>query len=230
MRDVSEAARAAGEKLIGPRSRRGAITRARLIDAAKVVFEADGFLEARISDIAETAGLSQGSFYHYFESKEEIFREVAANEEDKLSAQSIMDSSLLDESVDMTMRERIRDANSRFLTDYRAGARIMGVIEQVSRYDEHVRAARFARQAHYVTQTEAAISALQRRGRADPVLDPKIAAMALTAMVTRFAEAWFVQGQVSCSLTDGIEQITTLCVNALCLKEDALPPRRSRST
>ncbi len=65
------------DKPSGPRSRKGVETRARLVVAAKEVFEQDGFLEARISDIAERAGLSHGSFYHYFESKEEVFREVA---------------------------------------------------------------------------------------------------------------------------------------------------------
>ena len=68
----------------GPRSRKGIETRARLVDAAKHVFEDDGFLEARISDIAERAGLSHGSFYHYFESKEEVFLEVAVAQEDRL--------------------------------------------------------------------------------------------------------------------------------------------------
>ena len=69
------------DKPSGPRSRKGIETRARLVDAAKEVFERDGFLDARISDIAEKAGLSHGSFYHYFESKEEVFREVAAEVE-----------------------------------------------------------------------------------------------------------------------------------------------------
>jgi DNA-binding transcriptional regulator YbjK len=41
--------------------------RARLVDAAKKVFERDGFLEARIVDIAETAQIAPGSFYHYFD-------------------------------------------------------------------------------------------------------------------------------------------------------------------
>ena len=69
-----------------PRSRKGALTRARLIEAGKAVFEETGFLEARISDIADRAGLSHGSFYHYFESKEQIFREVAEEQEARLTA------------------------------------------------------------------------------------------------------------------------------------------------
>jgi AcrR family transcriptional regulator len=59
------------------RSRKGAETRARLVKAAKEVFERDGFLEARIVDIAKRAKVSYGAFYHYFDSKEQIFREVA---------------------------------------------------------------------------------------------------------------------------------------------------------
>src|SRR3546814_12738287 len=69
-----------------PRSRKGALTRARLIDAAKEVFEESGFLETRISDIAERAGLSHGSFYYYFDSKEQVFREAAEAQEGLLAA------------------------------------------------------------------------------------------------------------------------------------------------
>src|SRR5438445_8512522 len=60
-----------------PRSRKGERTRARLLEAAKEIFEENGFLEARITDIAERAGLSHGAFYHYFDSKEQVFREIA---------------------------------------------------------------------------------------------------------------------------------------------------------
>jgi AcrR family transcriptional regulator len=51
------------ERSVGPRSLKGARTRTRLLQAAKEIFEEDGFLEGRISDIAERAGLSHGSFY-----------------------------------------------------------------------------------------------------------------------------------------------------------------------
>src|SRR5690348_13362486 len=76
----------ADEVRTGPRSRKGQQTRARLLDAAKVVFERDGFLDARIADIAETAQLAIGSFYHYFDSKEQIFREIAQLQEARLTA------------------------------------------------------------------------------------------------------------------------------------------------
>src|SRR4051812_34180247 len=74
------------DKPSGPRSSKGTRTRERLVDAAKEIFEEHGFLDARISDIAERAGQSHGSFYYYFDSKEEVFREVAAAVDERLFA------------------------------------------------------------------------------------------------------------------------------------------------
>lgn len=214
-----------GEKPNGPRSRKGVRTRARLVEAAKEVFEDAGFLDARISDIAERAGLSHGSFYHYFESKEEVFLEVAETQEANFSRHSIIDSGLLDASTGTTVRDRVGASVRRYLEDYRAEARIMGVIEQVSRYHEPVRDVRLAGQRQYLEQAAASIRQLQEAGRADPALEPWIAASALNAMVTRFAEMWLVQDVLRCDVDDGVAQLTTLCVNALGLIDK---PKRSR--
>ena len=117
----------------------------RLLDGAKVVFERDGFLEARISDIAEAAGLSHGSFYHYFESKEQIFREVADAHEELLTAPQ----DDVEDEPPANEYERILRANRRYLQRYRDNGKIMGVIEEVSRYDEYVNDARMRRQKHF---------------------------------------------------------------------------------
>ena len=84
-----------GDRPNGPRSRKGVQTRARLVEAAKGVFEDDGFLNARVSDIAERAGMSHGSFYHYFDSKDEVFLEVAEGLEERLTFDSVVESGLL---------------------------------------------------------------------------------------------------------------------------------------
>jgi AcrR family transcriptional regulator len=214
---VTAAARIESEKPNGPRSRKGAQTRARLLDAAKEIFEENGFLDARISDIAERAGLSHGSFYHYFDSKEEVFREVATAVDDELSEP--LDTIILAQSSSATPRERIREAMRRHFESYRDEARIMGVIEQVSRYDEHVNAMRRTHHEGQRTQVAESIRQLQRHGLADPSLDPMVAAAALGSMTWRFAEMWLVEGLLDCSFDEGIEQVTTLFVNALQLKD-----------
>ncbi len=211
--DVSTASSLAAERPNGPRSRKGVETRARLVAAAKEVFEQDGFLDARISDIAERAGLSHGSFYHYFDSKEEVFREVAAEVEERLSEP--FNSVILDPSSTASPYERIREAIRQHLESYRDEARIMRVIEQVSRFDEHVNAMRNERHRYYGAQVADSIRSLQRRGFVDPELDPVIAATGLGAMTYRFPEIWFVQGLLECEFDDGVDQLTRLFVNAL---------------
>src|SRR5262249_12019933 len=150
-------------------------TRARLLEAAKEEFEETGFLEARISDIADRASISHGSFYHYFDSKEQIFREVAAAQEALLTAPP---DDAEPHGSELTAYERIRRANRRYLERYRDNGKIMGVIEEVSRYDDEVNDARMARQKHFAKRAEKSIRQLQADGAADPEVDPKIAAVA----------------------------------------------------
>ena len=201
-----------------PRSRKGTQTRARLLDSAKRVFEKSGFLEARISDIAEGAGLSHGSFYHYFDSKEQIFREVAEVQEALLTAPA--DDAEEAAAAELTEMERLHRANRRYLERYRDNGSIMGVIEEVSRYDDHVNKARMARQRHFADRAERAIVRLQRAGDADPDVDPEIAALALGSMVARFAELWLVDRWGDYDLDTVADQVTLLWANAIGLKRD----------
>ena len=60
------------EKL--PKTARGRRTREKLLDAAEQEFGARGFHPVGISDITRRAGVAAGTFYVYFDSKEEIYR------------------------------------------------------------------------------------------------------------------------------------------------------------
>lgn len=210
----------AGATPPAPRSRKGAATRARLLGAAKEVFEETGFLEARISDIAERAGLSHGSFYHYFDSKEQIFREVAEAQEAQLTAPAEGDS-----GEPASDYERILGANRLYLERYRDNGKIMGVIEEVSRYDHQVNEARMQRQKHFADRAERAIRRLQASGRADRSIDPEIAAVALGSMIGRFAELWLVEDWGRIDFDHAVEQVTRLWANAIGVE---VPPARPR--
>jgi len=203
-----------------PRSPKGIRTRARLLDAAKAVFEENGFLEARISDIAEKAELSHGTFYHYFDSKEQIFREVAETHEALLTAKT-------DEPVDpdLSEYERILRANRLYLARYRENGRIMGVIEEVSRYDSHVNDARIKRQKHFAERAERHLRALQKKGLADRSVDPVIAAVALGSMVARFAELWLVEEWAPFEFDHTVEQLTILWAKSIGVD---VPAKRGR--
>jgi AcrR family transcriptional regulator len=207
-----------GEERTAPRSRKGVLTRARLLDAAKQVFEEKGFLEARISDIAERAGLSHGAYYHYFDSKEQIFRELAEVLDERLSEP--MESILFAPTPTTGPRDRLFLALRRHFEAYAEEARIMGVIEEVARYDPHVFAVRAAGNARHRRQIADSIRRLQHRRLADPALDPEITAAALGSMIERLTEMWLAQGQLDANLEDVTATLATMFANALGLKPD----------
>jgi AcrR family transcriptional regulator len=197
-----------------PRSPKGRRTRARLLDAGKAVFERDGFLQARISDIAAEANVSHGAFYHYFESKESLFVEVAT----VVEAALITLGDAPPHGGRISAIDRVRAANRSYLEAYQKEARIMRVIEEVARYNPDVRQIRETRGHHYAERVEAGIARLQAEGHADPRIDPVYAARALGGMVARFAEYLFVES-IPLDLDTGVEQLTVLWSNALGLEE-----------
>ncbi|CAA9522852.1 MAG: Transcriptional regulator, AcrR family [uncultured Sphingomonadaceae bacterium] len=57
-----------------PRTERGRKTLRRVLEAAALEFGERGYHEAAITGITQRAGVALGTFYTYFESKEEVFR------------------------------------------------------------------------------------------------------------------------------------------------------------
>ncbi|MBB5684057.1 TetR family transcriptional regulator [Sphingobium boeckii] len=57
-----------------PRTERGRKTLRAILDAAAVEFGEKGFHDGSISGITQRAGVALGSFYTYFDSKDEVFR------------------------------------------------------------------------------------------------------------------------------------------------------------
>jgi TetR/AcrR family transcriptional regulator, fatty acid metabolism regulator protein len=61
-----------------PRQRRAAETRQRLYHAAMAEFEKAGLEAARVEDIVAAAGVSWGTFFHYFPAKDDVLLDAAA--------------------------------------------------------------------------------------------------------------------------------------------------------
>jgi AcrR family transcriptional regulator len=199
----------------GPLSSKASRTRQSLLDAAKKVFEEQGSLEVRISDIVERAGQAHGSFYYYFESREQVFREVAAAVDERLFAP--LQEVILAHS-ELSLHQRIHEATRRYFVNYRKEARIVGLIEHVSRYDPKVHAMQLARYRRHIQEVAESIRQLQRNKRADPRLDPVIAAAALGGLTQRFAETWLVHRAIDCTLEHAIDHVAQICLNALDIK------------
>ncbi|GAA2054688.1 hypothetical protein GCM10009839_73720 [Catenulispora yoronensis] len=176
------------EVRVTPRSARGIRTRSALVAAARVVFERDGYLDARLSDISAEAGVASGSLYTYFEGKEEIFQAVAEQ-----VTEEMVHPHLRARTGVTDPRELIDLANREYLRSYKKNAKLMGLFEQVSQIDENFRKVRIERADAFVQRNAKMIRGLQEQGLADAELDPVLTAHALSGMVSRMAYVAFVQ-------------------------------------
>jgi AcrR family transcriptional regulator len=61
-------------------------TTARLVEAARPLFAADGFVATLLDDVVARAGVTKGALYHHFPSKRELFAAVFEREQERLAA------------------------------------------------------------------------------------------------------------------------------------------------
>jgi AcrR family transcriptional regulator len=195
-----------------PRTARGVRTRAALVAAARTVFERDGYLDTRLTDITAEAKVSTGSFYTYFTNKQEIFAAVLEEAQEEMLHPHVRQ--VLDTEDPLAV---IEASNRAYLDAYERNADLMRLLEQVATIDDDVREFRRRRGELFAERNARSIRDLQERGLADPALDPLVAARALSAMVGRMANAVYVLGDhVDRELL--VATLTRLWANALRLE------------
>lgn len=171
-----------------PSTQRGRRTRQQLMDAAARVLVEQGFLETKITDITKAAGTSNGSFYTYFDSKEEILLSLLAEVLDELT------DAVTTNRGHGTVLERIRTGNRMYMHTYRRHAGLIGLLEQVATFDPQFLEIRLRVRDAARGRTEGWLRRLAEDGRIDRDLSPRCAAEALTSMVSNFCYVTFVLG------------------------------------
>jgi AcrR family transcriptional regulator len=164
-------------------SRRGTETRQRLLAAAERVFAELGYHEASIVKITEAAGVAQGTFYLYFESKKQVFDELVRD-------------------LNRRVRHAMKEASSQGAT--RLEAEVLGFAAYFRFTAEHKALYRIIRQAefvspemlryHYEKLAEGYVEALREARDAGEVgaIDPKVTAWALMGMGELVGLRWLL--------------------------------------
>ena len=98
-------------------------SRAALLAAARQCFAADGYFNVRIADIAQQAGMSQGSLYWYFTSKEELLKAILSEAFESLG--SLMAQAAAGTG---TARQKLDDLVDRLLNYAREGSDLTAIM------------------------------------------------------------------------------------------------------
>lgn len=172
-----------------PKSKR---TYEELLAAADRVFVAKGYFETRVADIAANAGVSHGSFYSYFDSKDDVLALIIGQMVEGLLTASGMAVSPAATPY-LTLEATIRQ----FLRAYQERSGLIGVLEQAVTIKPKFREQRQLIRSQFGIRLERIISR-QQSAHQHPdgvVLDPAIAAQALGGMVDDFARACYLLGR-----------------------------------
>ncbi len=190
---------------------RGARTRAALLQAGREAFEELGFADARVDHVAQRAGVSHGTFYTYFESKEQLLREVVQAVVEDLFTSSRVGPLVPEDAA----YARIEAANRLYLRAVTRNARILRVLDGVADSREDVRRLRRELREVFVARIAEGLTRLQEQGLADRSLPVRPTSSALGAMVESFAHLWQDDGLDE----DGaVEVLTRLWAGAIGLR------------
>jgi AcrR family transcriptional regulator len=172
----------------GSRGRKGRATDEAFREAARVVFAREGYLNAKISDIAAEAGRSVASFYNYYDTKADLL--IALAEEFHAEATQM---AILPYSSGLSREDALREAVAGFWRTYaKRRGELIGIF-QAAMLEGEFRDRWLTMRAEAITRIAEQI----RRAQADgycPGVDPVLTASALSAMLEHFCYIWLGQG------------------------------------
>lgn len=168
-----------------PRTARGALTKRKLIEAAEDVFSRFGYTDASISRITDAAGIGQGTFYLYFDSKLEIFNELV--EDLNRRVRQAMSAASAETTTRLESERAGFRAFFQFTADHPALYRVVREAEFVSPG---------ALRMHYTRIVEGYIIGLRQAGQAGEIsdIDPTVAAWALMGVGEMIGMRWVLWG------------------------------------
>lgn len=195
-----------------PTTARGKRTRAALAQAGRELLEDRGFAAMSIDDVVQRAGVSHGTFYTHFESKEALLREIA-----QLVVGEMFVVSVANHGSHVDPYARIETGNREYLAAWRRGSKIIRLIDQLAGASEQYRQLLLEMREVFVTRGADSIRRLQEADLIDTDLNPRLTAIALGAMIEQFAHVWLDLGE-GFSEEEVVDHLTRLWAGAIGLK------------
>jgi TetR/AcrR family fatty acid metabolism transcriptional regulator len=191
--------------------------RERILDAAVKVFAAEGFYNAKVAQIAQEAGVADGTIYLYFKSKDDLLISLF---EDRMEGINGNLRRALEASP--TAADKLRTVvrlHLELVEQNRHMAEVICVeLRQSSKFIKEYANPKFG---EFLRLIAGAITDGQRSGELRADMDPPMVARAMFGALDELALAWLVRGKDRIDIPRAVEQMSTLFIEGLRKKESA---------
>ncbi|GAB20023.1 putative TetR family transcriptional regulator [Gordonia effusa NBRC 100432] len=182
---------------------KGRRTEAAFHAAAREVFARDGYLNAKIADIADVAGRSAASFYNYYDNKQRLLEALLDRFTDDVLSRT-------GEQVTRDLEQDIEAAVRVYFETYREYVPEMIGAFQLSMTDPQFAAWWSKRRMEGIKGVLAVVRSVERKG-IDVGLDRNVFASAIVSMMESFCWTWYASaGELQLKRPDDDEAIRTV--------------------
>src|SRR3954470_20819797 len=188
--------------------------RDRILEAAIKVFAAEGFYNAKVSQIAQEAGVADGTIYLYFKSKDDLLINLFEDRMERVNAN--LREAIDTESTATARLQRIVKLHLELVEQNRDMAEVISVeLRQSSKFIREYANPKFA---EFLRTIAGAVVEGQRTGELKAGIDPYVFARALFGALDEIALAWLVKhpgSKASIELPRAAEQLGDLFIDGL---------------
>jgi TetR/AcrR family transcriptional regulator, fatty acid metabolism regulator protein len=188
--------------------------RERILEAAIKVFAAEGFYNAKVSQIAHEAGVADGTIYLYFKSKDDLLINLFEDRMERVNAN--LREAIDTESTAKARLKRIVKLHLQLVEQNRDMAEVISVeLRQSSKFIREYSNPKFA---EFLRTIAGAVVEGQRTGELRTGIDPYVFARALFGALDEIALAWLVKhpgSKASIELPRAAEMLGDLFIDGL---------------
>jgi TetR/AcrR family transcriptional regulator, fatty acid metabolism regulator protein len=185
--------------------------RERILDAAVRVFAQEGFYNAKVSQIAQVAGVADGTIYLYFKSKDDLLISLFEDRMERIN-QNLRDA-LASETGAANQLRRVVRLHLELIESNRHMAEVICVeLRQSSKFIKEYANPKFA---EFLRLIAGAVAAGQEAGELRNDIDPQLIARSLFGALDEIALAWLVKGKQKMDLSRAADQLGHLFIDGL---------------
>jgi TetR/AcrR family fatty acid metabolism transcriptional regulator len=207
---AGKTARPASKKADKPEAN-GSGKRERILDAAVRVFAQEGFYNAKVSQIAQVAGVADGTIYLYFKSKDDLLISLFEDRMERVNAN--LREALAAEGNAPARLMRVVKLHLELVESNRHMAEVISVeLRQSSKFIREYANPLFA---EFLRLIAGAVADGQKAGELRADIDPQLLARSLFGALDEIALAWLVKGKEKMDLSRAAEQLGHLFIDGL---------------